>query len=146
MFKYLNRRALSVKVSFILQIKGFFIILYIILILLVNSLRLESPEFLTRDNDIPVKRDMLFLVFRLNNHIILWVKLDSIFRHPLESENEIIISEVENNTRNVGLVMLIDYKIKNKKVYSLIPILSVISFDQDRLYKSFCFDIKKFYK
>ena len=72
---------------------------------------------------------MLFLVFQPNNYIILWVKPDSIFRYPLESENKIMISEVENNTRNVGLVMLIDYKIKNKKVYSLILILFVISFD-----------------
>ena len=61
--------------------------------------------------------------------MILWVKPDSIFRYLLESENKIMISKVENNTRNVSLVMLIDYKIKNKKVYSLIPILSVISFD-----------------
>ena len=146
MFKYLNRRASSVEASFVLQIKGFLTTSYIVLMLLVDSLRLESPEFLTRDNDIPVERDMLFLVFRPNNRTILWVKPDSIFRHPLESENEIMISEVENNTRNVSLVMLIDHKIKNKKVYSLIPILSVISFDWDRSYKSFCFDIKKFCK
>ena len=129
MFKYLNRRASSIKASFVLQIKGFLTTLYIVLMLLVDSLRLESPEFLTRDNDIPVKRDMLFLVFRPNNYTILWVKPDSIFRHPLESENKIMISKVKNNTRNIGLVILIDYKIKNKKVYSLIPILSVISFD-----------------
>ena len=136
MFKYLNRRALSVKVSFILQIKGFLITLYIVLMLLVNSLRLESPKFLTRDNNILVERDMLFLVFQPNNHIILQVKLDSIFRYLLESKNKIMISKVKNNIRNVGLVILINYKIKNKKVYSLIPILSVISFNQDKLYKS----------
>ena len=72
---------------------------------------------------------MLFLVLWPDNHIIYRVKLYFILCYLLKSKDKIMITKVEYNTRNISLVVLVNSKVKNKNIYCLISVLSIISFD-----------------